>query len=105
MLFSVLDHSNTPSVSTTSNHNYISNIEFDEINDLVFLKIQLDGVISPDDWVRVADSATIIGVQVWDTFLPKLHRTNLAELELQYTSHTRKTFKLKWQTKDLFTRL
>jgi hypothetical protein len=73
MLFPVLDHSDTPSIPSTSNHHNITNIEFDEINNLVFLQIQLDGVIGPDDRVWVADSATIIGVQVWDTFLPKLN--------------------------------
>ena len=82
VLISALDHSNTPSIPSTCHHDYIPNIKFDELNNLVFLQVQLDGVISLDERVWVADSAPVIGVQVWDALLPKLHWPNLAKLEL-----------------------
>lgn len=82
MLLPVLDHTNTASVSSTSHHDNIANIKLDEVNNLVGLQVNLDGVIGLDERVRVADSAAIIGVQVGDALLAKLNRPNLAELGL-----------------------
>ena len=83
MLLPVLNDSNTASVSSTSHHDNISNIKFNEIGDLAGLQVQLDGVISLNNWVRVADSSPVMGVEIGDSLLPKLHRPDLAELELQ----------------------
>jgi hypothetical protein len=82
MLLPVLDNTNTACVPSTSNHDDIANIKLDEVNDLVGLQINLDGVIGLDERVRVADGAAIIGVQVGDSLLAKLDRPNLAELPL-----------------------
>ena len=83
MLLSVLDYSDTASISSTSHHDYIPNIKFDEISDLATLQVQLDGVIGLDERVWVADGSPIMGVEVWDALLPKLHRPDFAELKLQ----------------------
>ncbi|WVZ60999.1 hypothetical protein U9M48_010940, partial [Paspalum notatum var. saurae] len=80
MLLPVLDHTNTPSVPSTSHHDNIADIKLDKVNNLVGFQIDLDGIIGLDEWVRVADGATIIGVQVGDALLAKLNRPNLAEL-------------------------
>ncbi|TVU12081.1 hypothetical protein EJB05_45708, partial [Eragrostis curvula] len=82
MLLPVLDHTNTASVSSTSHHDDVADIELDEVNNLVGLQINLDGVVGLDERVRVADGATIIGVQVRDALLAKLDRPNLAQLPL-----------------------
>uniref|UniRef100_A0A452Y130 Uncharacterized protein n=1 Tax=Aegilops tauschii subsp. strangulata TaxID=200361 RepID=A0A452Y130_AEGTS len=82
MLLPVLDHTNTPSVAPTSNHDHIADVKLDEVNNLVGLQVELDGVIGLDEWVWVADGAAIIGVQVGDALLAELDRPDLAELEL-----------------------
>jgi hypothetical protein len=82
MLLPVLDHTNTPGVPSTSHHDNVANIKLDEVNNLVGLKVDLDGVVGLDERVRVADGATIIGVQVGDALLAELNRPNLAKLEL-----------------------
>ena len=78
MLLPVLDHTNTPSVAPTSHHDDVANIELDEVNNLVGLKVELDGVVGLDEGVRVADGAAIKGVQVGNALLPKLDRPDLA---------------------------
>ena len=104
MLLPVLDHTNTPSVPSTSHHDNVANIKLDEVNNLVGLKVDLDGVVGLDERVRVADGATIIGVKVGDALLAKLNRPNLAELELQTQSnqknneHSHGCYKEVWGT-------
>ncbi|KAJ0040726.1 hypothetical protein Pint_28703 [Pistacia integerrima] len=44
--------------------------------------VKLDGVISLDEWVRVVDGTSIIGIKVWDAFLSKLNRSDFAKLKL-----------------------
>lgn len=83
MLFPVLDHTDSSPVPATSHHDNIPDVELDEVDNLIGLQIQLDGVVSLDKGVRVADSAAIIGVKVRNAFLSKLHGTDLAELVLQ----------------------
>lgn len=90
VLLPVLNDSNTSSIPSTRHHDNITNIKFDEVSDLVGLQIQLDGVVSLYEGIRVSDSSSIICVDVWNPFLPKLYRTDLAQLELKegnrYTS-------------------
>ena len=83
MLLSVLNYSNSTSVPSSSDHDNIPDIKLDEINNFVALKIQLDGVISLDQRIWVADSTPIISIDVWNAFLAKLDGSNLAKLELQ----------------------
>lgn len=83
VLLPVLDHTNTSPVPATGHHDNIPYVELDEVNNLVGFKVELDGVISLDKRVWVADGAAIIGVKIGNALLSKLHRTNLAELELQ----------------------
>ena len=88
MLLSVLNHSNTPSVPSTSNHDHIPDIELDKVGDFVALQIKLNGVVGLDERVRVTDGSPIIGVQIRDTLLAKLHRADFAQLKLQQNSQT-----------------
>lgn len=83
LLLSALYYTNTAPVPSTSHHDHIPHIKLDEVSNLVALQVKLDGVIGLDDRVWVADGSPIIGVQIWDAFLPKLHRPDFAELKLQ----------------------
>jgi hypothetical protein len=82
VLLPVLDGSYTPGVPPASHHDHIADIKIDEVHDLVGLQIDLDGVVSLDERVEVADGAAVVGVQVGDAFLAKLNKPHLAELEL-----------------------
>uniref|UniRef100_A0A7N0TR50 Uncharacterized protein n=1 Tax=Kalanchoe fedtschenkoi TaxID=63787 RepID=A0A7N0TR50_KALFE len=65
VLLSVLENTNSPPVPSSSDHHNIAYIKLDIIGNLVGLKIKLDGV------------------DVWNSFRPKLNRTHFAKLELQ----------------------
>ncbi|WVZ16870.1 hypothetical protein V8G54_009852 [Vigna mungo] len=82
VLLPALDHADSASVPSTSNHNHIPHIKFDEICDLVAFQVKFDGVISLDQWVRIADGAAVVGVQIGDALLSKLNRPNLTQLKL-----------------------
>ena len=82
MLLTVLNHTNTPSVSSSSHHHNIADIKLDGVHNLVLLQVELDGVIRLDEWVRVTDGATIVCVQVRNTLLSDLDSSNLAKLKL-----------------------
>lgn len=72
MLFTILDNSDPSPVPSPGNHDNVSNIKFDELGDLVGLEVEFDGVISLDQRVWIANGTAIVGVEVWDAFLPKL---------------------------------
>jgi len=82
VLLPALDHAHSPSVPSPRNHNHIPHIEFYEISDLVAFQVQFYGVISLDYWVRIADGAPVVGVQIRDALLSKLNRPNLTQLKL-----------------------
>jgi hypothetical protein len=75
-------HNNTrPShITTTRDHHDVPRIEFDEIRDLTLLKVELDRVVDFDCWVRVADRATVMSDDVWDTFGAYCHFADFEEL-------------------------
>jgi hypothetical protein len=102
MLLPVLDHTNTPSVTPTSDHDNIADIKLDEVNNLVGLKVKLDGVVGLDEGVRVADGAAIIGVQVGNTLLSELDSPNLAKLELQTMKNSSQEINLLRKHTDQF---
>merc|ERR1712212_1134014 len=62
------DHgANTPSVSSSSDHAKVSNLEGDDVLHFVGGQVQLDAVIHLGVGVRITDGATITGVQVRNT--------------------------------------
>ncbi|KAF7845280.1 putative argonaute 12 [Senna tora] len=83
MLLPVLDDTDTTSIPSSSNHHHVPDIEFDELCDLVSFQVQLNGVICLYQWVGISDGAPIIGVQIRNSLLSKLNRTNLAKLKLR----------------------
>jgi len=82
MLLSILDDSNTTSVPSSSHHNNVAHIKLDEVDNFVRLQVKLDCVVSLDEWVRVANGASIIGVQIGNALLVELNIPDLAELVL-----------------------
>lgn len=52
----VSDDTNTTHVTTTSDHDDHTSVELDEVGDLASGKVDLDGVVDLDSWVRVTDS-------------------------------------------------
>lgn len=53
-------------VSTTGNHDDVSSLELDVINDLVLDKVELDRVVDLDCWVGVSDGSSVVGNEVGD---------------------------------------
>jgi hypothetical protein len=82
VLVVVSDMTNTTHVTTTSAHNESSVIKLEELGHAARLKVNLDGVVNLDVWVRVANGATIVGDNVWNTLLANLSLLDFAELEL-----------------------
>lgn len=64
----------------------LTRFEFDVIGDFGGGNIQNDGVISLDDWVWVADGATVVGDQEWHAFSSQLSFLHFAKLVLQNTN-------------------
>mmetsp|Transcript_11953 Transcript_11953/g.24032 ORF Transcript_11953/g.24032 Transcript_11953/m.24032 type:complete len:245 (-) Transcript_11953:142-876(-) len=80
VLLLVHNDSYTSIVMTSSHHAHVSNVKLDKVSDLSALNIKHDGIILLDIWVWVANSAAIVGGNVWHTSLAKLDTANLAQL-------------------------
>ncbi len=82
VLLDVLENAYTPKIVSASDHHKISNAKFDAVFDLLCLKIELDSVVLFYVGVRVADGATVVGGNEWDSLGAQLHALNLAQLVL-----------------------
>merc|ERR1712203_200444 len=71
---------NTPSVSSSSDHAKVSNLEGDDVLHFVGGQVQLDAVVHLGVGVRVPDGATITGVQVRNTLGSSGNSPHPAEL-------------------------
>ncbi len=78
----VNDNTGSSHVTTTSNHDNVSRLEFDVVDNFVLDKVKFDSVVDFDSWVGVSDSSAIVGDDVWDTLGTELMTTNLAEFEV-----------------------
>ena len=76
-------HDNTrPShVSSSGNHDDVTDVELDVVDDLVVDQVELDSVVGLDGGVRVSDGSSIVGDEVRDTLLSELVSLDLQELE------------------------
>jgi hypothetical protein len=68
-------------VTTTSNHDNVSGLELDVVDDFVLDKVKLDSVVDLDGRVGVSDGSAVVGDNVRDTLGAELVTTDLAELE------------------------
>lgn len=83
MTFTSHDGTNSPQVTTTSNHAQVARFELDEIHDFVGGNVQLDCVVNFNQRVRIANSASIMGCDERNSLWASLNSTNLAQLILR----------------------
>jgi hypothetical protein len=61
------DDTCTTHVTSTSDHDDVACIELDKVDNLVLLKVKLDGIVDLDGRVGVADSSAVVGDDVGNT--------------------------------------
>lgn len=66
VLLPVHDDTRTPHVTSTGDHHDVASVEVDKVDDLVLLKVELDGVVGLDSRVRVPDRAPVVGDDMGD---------------------------------------
>ena len=76
------DDTRSTHVTTTGNHDNVSSLELDVVDNFVLDKVKLDSVVDLDSRVRVSDGSSVVGNDVWDTLGTELVTTDLAELEV-----------------------
>jgi len=81
-LLLVHDDTRSTHVTTTGNHDDVSGLKLDVVDNFVLDKVKLDSVVDFDSWVRVSDGSAVVGDDVWDTLGTELVTTDLAELEV-----------------------
>lgn len=78
VLLTVNNDTGTTHVTATSDHDDVASVKLDKIGYLAGLDVELDSVVDLDQGIRVANGATIVGDNVWDTLGTN---TGLADLE------------------------
>jgi hypothetical protein len=81
VLLTVHDDTRTAHVAATGNHDDVTGVKRDVVNDLVLLEVELDGVVDLDGRVRVADRAAVVGDDVRDALVAGSDLADLEELE------------------------
>jgi hypothetical protein len=79
---SVGNNTDTTSVTTSSDHGNVTDLELDELVELASLQVKLDGVVNLDQGIGVTEGATIVGDNEGDTLGTKLNLLDLAQLVL-----------------------
>jgi hypothetical protein len=74
------NHTRSTHVSSTGNHDNVSRLKLDVVDNLVVDQVELDGVVGLDDGVRVSDGSSVVGDEVGDTLLAELVGLDLQEL-------------------------
>ena len=82
--FTVNELTNTTNVTTTSNHDNVTDVELDEIFNLASFEVEADGVVSLDQRIRVTDGTTIVGGDVGNTLSTNQNLLNLAQFVLGF---------------------
>lgn len=80
--FTVDDGSDSPQVTTTSDHAQIARVELNEVHDFVGSNVQLDGIINLNQWIGVTDCASVMGGNEGDSLGSNLDASDLAKLVL-----------------------
>lgn len=79
--FLVNDHTRSTHVTTASNHDDVSGLELDVVNDLVLNEVEFDSVVDLDSRVGVSDGSAIVSNDVGNALGTKLMLSDLEELE------------------------
>lgn len=69
----------TSPVTATSDHNSATGVELDEVGDLASLKVKLHSVVHPDEGIRVANGASVVGDDEGDALCANSKFADLAE--------------------------
>lgn len=86
MSFTVDNSADTTQISASGDHAQIARIEFNVIGDFRGGNVQLDGIVGLDDWIRVADGATVVCDQEWNTLGTQLCLLDLAQFVFSFFS-------------------
>ena len=78
----VNDNTRSTHVSSTSDHDDVSWLELDVVDDFVLNKVEFDSVVDLDSWVGVSDGSSVVGDNVWDTLGTELMSLDFAEFEV-----------------------
>jgi hypothetical protein len=80
VLLPVYDDTGSSHVSSSGDHDNVTNVELDVVNDLVVNQVELDGVVGLDDGVRVTDGPSVVGDKVRNSLLSQLVVLDLQQL-------------------------
>lgn len=78
VLLAVYDNARTAHVTTASDHDEVSGIEFCDAGDLILGEVEPDGVVHFDDGIGVTNSTSVVSDDVGDAPVSK---SNLLHLE------------------------
>jgi len=81
VLLDLGDNTNTTQVTTSGDHNHVSNLEAGEVDDLVGGQIELHGVVDLDQGVGVTDGSSVVCGDGLDTVLSDQLLVDTEELE------------------------
>mmetsp|Transcript_32294 Transcript_32294/g.83819 ORF Transcript_32294/g.83819 Transcript_32294/m.83819 type:complete len:212 (-) Transcript_32294:7-642(-) len=82
MALTVLDGTDTTQVMASGDHDEVTGLELDEVDDLAGLDVHTHGVVHLDVGVGVADGPSVVGNDKRGTLLSELVPLHLAELVL-----------------------
>jgi len=82
MAFTVSDNTNTAHVATPSDSGDVADFKLDKLGNLPGFEVELDGVVNPDQGVRITQSATIVGHHKRDALGTELDLLDLEKLVL-----------------------
>ena len=68
-------------VSSSGDHDDVTDVKLDVVDNLVVDQVELDGVVGLDGGVGVTDGSSVVGDEVRDTLLSELVSLDLQELE------------------------
>ena len=73
------DHTSTAHITTTGDHDDIASVKLDKVDDLVLIKVELDGIVHSDSGVWVPDRSAVVSDDVGDTFGTYSNLTDFAK--------------------------
>jgi hypothetical protein len=82
--FTVNNGTNTTNITTTSNHDSVTDFELDEFLDLTRFDIETDSIVGLDQRIRVTDSTTVVSSDVRDTLGTNKDLLDLTKLVLGF---------------------
>lgn len=63
----VSNNASSAHVTPTGDHNNVTSVEFDKVDNFVLFNVELDSVVYFDQRIRVADGSPIVCDDVWDS--------------------------------------